>query len=166
MTITTLLAIWGATLSTLVALHNFLQTRDKLKVQIVHGAHDKKGACAVIFIANPGKRSVKVEYAGYAWPFEKLSFFQRAKHFIKYRNHWRTIGWCHTPLSADLVEPSPLPTLLEPGHSVQIWIPLTSLRESARDEAGLFIAQVQDALGRNYYSQPAHFGPKKALRLK
>ncbi len=70
---------------------------------------------------------------------------------------------CHTPLSSDLVEGSPLPKLLEPGHSEQLWIPLASLRKSARDAPGLVVAQVQDALGRNYYSQPVYFGPLKKI---
>jgi hypothetical protein len=165
MTLTDFLAIWGATLSTVVVGRELLASRDKLKVQFIHGAHDTEGACAVIWIANPGKRAIMVQYAGYAWPFQNLSFFEKVRHFIKYRHHWRTIGWCHTPLSAALVEPSPLPKLLEPGHSEQIWIPLSSLQDSARHHQGLLIAQVQDALGRSYYSRPVYFGPQEKIRF-
>jgi hypothetical protein len=161
MTLTDFLAVWGAALSTLVAGREILLSRDKLKVQLIHGASDTDGVCAVLFIANAGKRAIMVQYAGYAWPFEKLSFFQKLRLFVKYRNHWSTIGWCHTPLSSDLVEASPLPKLLEPGHSEQLWIPLASLRKSAGGEPGPLVAQVQDALGRNYYSQPVYFGPAR-----
>ncbi|HEV8408137.1 MAG TPA: hypothetical protein VGQ34_09400, partial [Sphingomicrobium sp.] len=126
---------------------------------------DSDGVCAILFIANPGKRAIMVQYAGYAWPFEHLSFLQKLRRFLKYRNHWTTIGWCHTPMSADIIENSPLPKLLEPGHSEQIWIPLASLKESAGGEPGLVVAQVQDALGRNYYTRPVYFGPlRKAER--
>jgi len=161
MTLTDFLAVWGAALSTLVAAREILLSRDKLKVQLIHGVSDTAGACAVLFIANPGKRAVMVQYAGYAWPYEKLTFLQKLRHFMKYRHHWRTIGWCHTPLSSDLVEASPLPKLLEPGHSEQLWIPLASLRNSARGEPGLVVAQVQDALGRSYYSEAVYFGPSR-----
>ena len=149
MTLTTFLAAWGAVLSSIMALREVLASRDKLKVQLIHGVSDELGACAVLFIANPGKRGVMVEYAGFAWPFETLSFVKKLRQFLKYRNHWGTIGWCHTPLAADIVESSPLPKLLEPGHSVQIWISLIVLMQGARDTPGSIIAQVQDALGRN-----------------
>jgi len=165
MTLTSFLAAWGAALSTIVAARDILMSRDKLKVQLIHGVSDELGACAILFIANPGKRAIMVQYAGYAWPFEELSFREKVRRFLKYQNHWTTIGWCHTPMSSDIVGNSPLPKLLEPGHAEQIWIPLASLRKSARDEPGLVVAQVQDALGRNYYSRAVYFGPlRKAAR--
>lgn len=160
MSLTDFLAVWGAGLSTLVVIREVLSSRDKLRVQLVHGVSDELGACAVLFIANPGKRAIMVEYAGYAWPFERLSFLRKVQQFIRYRNNWSTIGWCHTALSAKVTESSPLPKLLEPGHSVQIWIPLASLRRGAGGEPELVIAQVQDALGRNYYSGAVRFGPE------
>jgi hypothetical protein len=71
--LTDFLAIWGAGLSTLVAGREIWLSRDKLKVQLIHGAHDKDGPCAVILIANPSKRAIFVQYAGYAWPLQNLS---------------------------------------------------------------------------------------------
>ncbi|MEO5938144.1 MAG: hypothetical protein ABIQ43_03960 [Sphingomonas sp.] len=70
MTLTDYLAIWGAGLSTIVAGREVWSSRDRLKVQLIHGVSDDLGACAVLFIGNPGKRAIMAEYAGYAWPFE------------------------------------------------------------------------------------------------
>jgi hypothetical protein len=77
MNLTEFLAIWGAGLSTLVAIREIVSSQDKLKVQLMHGVSDVAGPSAILFIANPGKRAVLVNYAGYAWPFENLSFSER-----------------------------------------------------------------------------------------
>lgn len=161
MTLTDVLAMWGAALSTLVAGRELLMSRDKLTVQMIHGVSDELGVCAILWISNPGKRAVMVQYAGYAWPYQKLSILKKFRHYLKYRGHWRTIGWCHTPMASNIFEASPLPKLLEPGHSEQIWIAVDSLKQSAGSKPGLVVAQVQDALGRNYYSRPVQFGPTR-----
>ena len=167
MGLTDVLATWGAGLSTLVAAREIWSARDRLKVRVHLGAGGGgKGACAVVWVSNPGRRPVMVQYFAYAWPFQTIAFRERVRHFIRYRHYWPIIGWCRTALSSGLVEDCHLPQLLDPGHSLQIWVPFDRIGGRDRTESTRVVFQVQDALGRNYYSPEFSVPPKRAKPKK
>jgi hypothetical protein len=152
MTVTDVLALWGATLSTFVVGREYWTSRDKLTVEVFSGSRgDSDRAWIVVHIRNFGKRPITVGAIALAWPGRKASIREKLLVSFFYAVPWRLIGWFQGSLPA-LDDPHDLPKTIDQYQSHDIWIPLDAILKPPRDNLERFAFRVQDRLGRNHDS--------------
>lgn len=153
--ITDYLAIYGAVISTCVAIWNFLRSRAKVKVILVFSVDSSNGTTQhgmEIAIQNPSVNKVYITSVSFLYHYRKENFWSDLVHIIKFRQSPLTHGWCHTDLSRYEVK-SGCPITIEPGQSHNIFVPDSALEQLLEDAISRNIrVVVQDALWRNKYS--------------
>lgn len=152
MELTTGLAIYGAALSSFIAVRGVWLSRDRLKVNLLFGAKDTiAGGAVVMQVLNFGRRPIMVSQVGLLWAYKRVTWREWLRHSMKYRRFSRFApGWIHWPVPP-VADPVEIPKLLEPGHSFLIWMPLEELRKSEYSDAEL-VAEVIDGLNRRAHS--------------
>lgn len=156
MRLTDFLAIYGAGLSTAIAVWNYFRARPKIRVLLILAFETVEGESQTgigISIQNVSTQPVHIANVSFLYPYTSWTFRDKLKHFIRYKRILRNYGWCHCSLSLYGIEDG-CPVSIEPGKSHWIFVRhevLDGLLEGARSRR--VKAVVQDALWRDTYSK-------------
>jgi hypothetical protein len=157
MRFTDYLAIYASILSTSVFAWNVLQSRPRLKVDVLPGSNGQEAEFQMgiyIFVRNISPQAVHLAAVDILYPYKKQSVPERFTHMWRYRRIPRRIGWVHTSLSFYDVD-SECPVSLEPRTSHKIFIPNSAAeRILGKASERFLIAHAQDQLWNNAYSRP------------
>jgi hypothetical protein len=150
------LAIYGAGLSTIVAIWEYFRSRSKVRVVLIFAVEDVEGETQHglgISIQNPSGHTVHITNVSFLYPYRKLGLWNRVKNVVRFRRILRNDGWCHSALSLHGVEDQ-CPVSIEPGKSHYIFVRHETLEKVLADaQPRRLKAVVQDALWRNKYSK-------------
>lgn len=156
MTITEILGLYGAGLSTLVFVWNVLRAMPRVKVGIVNGSHSTDGKYiqgVFVSVRNPSPRTVHLAQISILYPDRDPNWFDIIKWAAKFRRLPSTVGWVHVHL-ADLSIDDKCPVALEAGSSHEIFVPKAVLEDLFEDSIRREIRAVaMDQLWRNKYSR-------------
>lgn len=164
MRLTDLLAIYGASLSTAVAVSNYFRTRPKIRVLLILGVGEVEGKSQTgifISIQNVSTQQVHIANVSFLYPYASWTLRAKLKHFIRYKRILRNYGWCHSSLSLHGIEDG-CPVSIEPGKSHLIFVRhevLDGLLECAWSRRVKAVAQ--DALWRNTYSKAFEYATQQ-----
>ena len=155
MKITGYLAIYASILSTLAFAWNVLQSRPKVRVDLILGTKGTGDALKLgvyIFVRNLSSHDVHLSNIKLLYPYRVVSLKDRLAHVWRFKRFPRRVGWVHSSLSNYSVE-SGCPVCLEARKSHQVFIPQPALERvlaEANDRA--IMACVQDQLWNDVYS--------------
>ena len=155
MKITDYLAIYAAILSTLVFFWNVLQSRPRVRIDLIFGIEgtgDAVKSGVYIFVRNLSSHDVHLSNISILYPYRIASLKERFAHVWRFRRLPRRLGWVHSSLSNYSLE-SGCPVSLEARKSHQVFIPqrvLEDMLAEANDRA--IMASVQDQLWNTVYS--------------
>jgi len=153
--ITDYLAIYAAILSTLVFAWNALQSRPRLRVDLIfgiEGSGDAMKSGVYIFVRNLSSHDVHLSNISILYPYRTASLKERFAHVWRFRRLPRRLGWVHSSLSNHSVG-SGCPVCLEARKSHQVFISEPTLETMLAEANGQAImACVQDQLWNNVYS--------------
>lgn len=166
--LTEFLAIYAASLSTIVFAWNIRRAVPRFKVDIMFGTHgsgDDIDHGIYIGVRNPSPHTVHLAGLDLLYRYRKANFIDRLTHLLKYRRWPSSVGWVHTRLSNyDLNDECPL--ALESGKSHDVFVPNIILEKILSDSVDRYIkAGVQDQLWRNKYSKKFEY-PKDGVVTK
>lgn len=153
--VTDYLAIYAAVLSTLVFLWNVLQSRPRVRVDLIHGIEgtgDAMRSGVYIFVRNLSSHDVHLANIDILYPYRVVGLKERIVHMWKFRRWPRRLGWVHSSLANYSLE-SGCPVCLEARKSHSVFIPqpaLESMLAEATDRT--LMAGAQDQLWNNVYS--------------
>ena len=164
--ITDYLAVYAAILSSAVFLWNVLQSRPRLKVDLLFGVDTIEGVTTSgvsIVVRNTSSRDIHLAAIGLLYPYIKVGTKEKLVHLWRYKRWPRRVGWCHTSLSNYSIEDG-CPMCLEARKSHHVLVPKEIIQkvlsEATQDN---LIATVQDQLWNNVYSRPFKWSvPKRA----
>ena len=155
MKITDYLAIYAAILSTLVFFWNVLQSRPRVRIDLIFGIEgtgDAVKSGVYIFVRNLSSHDVHLSNISILYPYRIASLKERFAHVWRFRRLPRRLGWVHSSLSNYSLE-SGCQVSLEARKSHQVFIPqrvLEDMLAEANDRA--IMASVQDQLWNTVYS--------------
>jgi hypothetical protein len=156
MKITDYLAIYAAILSTVVFLWNIVQSRPRIKVDLLFSIDDVGGkpeSGASIIVRNCSSHDVHLANISILYPYRHVTFKEWLGHFWRYRRWPNRIGWVHSSLSNYDIE-SGCPVCLEARKSHRVFIPDAKVKKMLSDATeGSLIACVQDQLWNDFYSR-------------
>lgn len=166
MTITDYLAIYAATLSTAVFLWNVVQSRPRIKVDLIFGVESDDGKAesgAYVIVRNSSSHEVHLANVSILFPYIGITFKKRVAHLLRFKRWPSRIGWVHSSLSNFSIE-SGCPVCLEARKSHKVFIPKAKVEEMLSEATeGTLIACVQDQLWNNVYSRKFKWSlPNKA----
>ncbi|MGR5139965.1 hypothetical protein [Vibrio jasicida] len=156
MKLTDYLAIYAAVLSTLVFIWNMLQSKPKVRVDLIYGIEedgDDLKSGVYIFVRNLSSHQVHLSNLSLMYPYRKVSVKERIIHAWKYNRFPIRIGWVSTSLSNYSIDDG-CPICIEPRMSHKVLITddkLAQLLDDAIDNS--VIACAQDQLWNNTYSK-------------
>lgn len=154
--VTEYLAIYAAVLSTLVFIWNMLQSKPKIRVDLVYGIEEdgedlKSGV--YIFVRNLSSHQVHLSNLSLMYPYRKISVKERIIHLWKYKRLPVRIGWVTTSLSNYSIDDG-CPICIEPRMSHKVLISDDKLEQLLDDSIdNSVIACTQDQLWNNTYSK-------------
>ncbi len=154
--LTDYLAIYAAALSTLVFIWNMLQSKPKVRVDLVYGIEEdgedlKSGV--YIFVRNLSSHQVHLSNVSLMYPYRKVSVKERVIHLWKYKRLPIRIGWVSTSLSNYSIDDG-CPISIEPRMSHKVLIIDEKLEKLLEDSINnSVIACTQDQLWNNTYSK-------------
>ena len=155
MELTTILAIYAATLSTAVFFWNVSRTKAKILVKLIFSVEDlgEKYVHGVsIAVQNPSSYTVHLTNISLLYPYLRPRLKDYIVHMFRFKRWPSRIGWCNTSLSNYGIDDG-CPLALEPGNSHRVLIPEDKLEHVLADATDRqLVAVVQDALWRNKYS--------------
>lgn len=153
-------AIYAAVLSTFVFLWNVLQSKAKIKIDLIYGIEgedDDIKSGVYIFVRNLSSHQVYLSNLSLLYPYRSVSFKERIAHLWKYKRFPSRIGWVLTSLSNYSIEDG-CPICLEPRKSHSVLITDDKLENVLSDAVDRnLIACVQDQLWNNTYSNIFHY---------
>lgn len=156
MNLTDFLAIYASALSTTALGWNVIQSRTKLKVDILPATELLNGepqSGALIFIRNNSGLDVHLAGVSILFPYRHPTIYERMSHLWQFRRIPRRLGWIHSNLSNYFVDAA-CPMRLEPRQAHKIFIPDSTLACICVNATRPFImACVQDQLWNDVYSQ-------------
>ena len=156
MKLTEYLAIYAAALSTFVFLWNVLQSKAKVKVDLIYGIEgegDDLKSGVYIFVRNISSHQIHLSNLSLLYPYRSVSLKERIEHLCKYKRFPRRIDWVSTSLSNYSIEDG-CPTCLEPRKSHSVLISDDKLEIVLSDAVDRsLIACAQDQLWNNTYSK-------------
>ena len=156
MKVTEFLAIYGASLSTVIFVWNVNRARPRIKVEIVYGSReveDEEMSGIYVSVKNPSPHIVHLSGISLLYPYKKNKLIELIAYIFKYRRIPVTAGWVPVNLS-NYVLIDDFPLALEPGRSHNVFVPDETLEEILEGCSRRQIkAVVQDQLWRNKYSQ-------------
>lgn len=164
MKITDYLAIYAAILSSVVSLWNVLQSRPRLKVDLLFGIDTVEGVTTSgvsIVVRNTSSHDVHLAAIGLLYPYTRVGAKEKLLHLWRYKRWPRRVGWCQTSLSNYSIQDG-CPMCLEARKSHHVLVPKEViekiLAEAMRDR---LIATVQDQLWNSVYSRPFQWSLSK-----
>ncbi|WLD97115.1 hypothetical protein PX860_01065 [Agrobacterium leguminum] len=150
--LTEILAVYAALLSTAVFFWNIFQSRGKVRVKILFGIDKVNGdyvSGLSVAIQNPSSKPVRIVGISLLYPYRRVGVRERILDIFKYRRIPRYVGWCYSSLENFEVDDK-CPVTIEPGDSHHVLIPQANLDRGLKDAISRHvIATVQDALWRN-----------------
>lgn len=150
------LAIYGAGLSTAVAVWNVLRARSKIRVLLTFAVEKTNGVTQHgmgISVQNPSAHTAHISNVSFLYPYRKSTLRDLWKHIIRFKRLPRNEGWCHTSLSNYDLEDG-CPVSIESGKSHWIFVPDEVLKKLFKDAISRRVkVVVQDALWRDKYSK-------------
>jgi hypothetical protein len=150
------LAIYAAALSTFVFLWNVLQSKAKVKVDLIYGIEgegDDLKSGVYVFVRNLSSHQIHLSSLSLLYPYRPVSLKERITHLWEYKRFPYRIGWVSTSLSNYSIEDG-CPICLEPRKSHSVLIRDDKLEDVLSDAVDrTLIACVQDQLWNNTYSK-------------
>ena len=155
MKITDYLAIYAAILSTLIFAWNVLQSRPRVRVDLIFGIEGTDEALksgVYVVVRNLSSHDVHLSSISILYPYGIASLKERFAHVWRFKRLPRRLGWVHSSLSNYSVE-SGCPVCLEARKSHRVFIPQPALEAIlAEVNDRTIMACVQDQLWNNVYS--------------
>lgn len=156
MELTDYLAVYGAGLSTAIAIWNTLRALPKIRVQLIYAIESVDGkpqSGMGIFIQNPSTQTAHITSVSFLFQHSIPTLKSFIQYVVKFKRSPRKLSWCHSGLSNFGLD-SGCPISIEPGKSHKIIVPEEVLEELLSGAVSRHIkVQVQDALWRNKYSK-------------
>lgn len=156
MKITDYLAIYASCLSTMGFLWSILQSRAKLKVDLIFGIEggEKPKSGVYVCIRNLSSHDIHLSNISILYPYKKITIYERAQHAFRYRRLPVRIGWVSSSLSNYSIDDG-CPVCIGPRQSHKVLIK-TEILEKIFTEASrrILIGSAQDQLWQNAYSKP------------
>ena len=150
------LAIYGACLSSIVFIWNILNSRSRIKVDVMDGFKeiiDDHLHGIYIIIRNPSGKSVHLANVSLLHRDDVYTFWQKIEWVIRFKRFSSTIGWVNSSLSLYGVDDC-CPLELPPGKSHDIFISHEQLNDFFDGKGNTVIrAVVQDQLWRDKVSR-------------
>lgn len=154
--LTEILAVYAAILSTAVFFWNVFQSRGKVRVKVVFGIDKVDGEYVSglnVTVQNPSSKPVRIAGISLLYPYRHIGIRDWFAHIYKYRRIPRHLGWCYSSLENFNVDDK-CPVSIEPGDSHHVLIPHADLDRGLKGAIShRVIATVQDALWRNTSSK-------------
>jgi len=154
--ITDYLAIYAAVLSTFVFFWNVLQSRPRIRVDLIHGIEgtgDAMRSGIYIFVRNLSSHDVHLTNIDILYPYRTVDLKERFAHLWRFRRLPRRLGWVHSSLSNYSLE-SGCSVCLEARKSHQVFIPHTALEDMlAQAIERTLMAGAHDQLWNTVYSR-------------
>lgn len=158
------LAIYASVLSTLVFFWNVLQSKPKIKVDLIFGIEgegDQLRSGAYMFVRNLSSHDVHLSNFSILYPYRKTGLKERLGYVWKYKRMPKTIGWVTSSLSNYSIEDG-CPICLKARNSYSVFIPDTSIEAMLTDASHRsLIGCVQDQLWQNTYSREFKYSKHK-----
>lgn len=155
MKITDYLAVYAAVLSTLVFLWNVLQSRPRVKVDLIFGIEGSGDAVmsgVYVCVRNLSSHDIHLANIDILYPYTKPSWKERIAHAWRFKRLPKRMGWVHSSLSNYSVA-SGCPVCVEARKSHQVFIPQASVERMLADAVDRsLMACAQDQLWNNAYS--------------
>lgn len=155
--ITDYLAIYAAILSSSVFIWNILQSKPRLKIDLLFSVNTVNGVTksgVTIVVRNTSSHDIHLGSIGLAYPYRRVGIKERLLDFWHFKRWPRRDSWCHTHLSNYSIENS-CPMCLDARKSHHIFIPQEIIEELLSTAIQYkFIATVQDQLWNNICSKP------------
>lgn len=155
MKITDYLAIYAAILSTLIFSWNVLQSRPRIKVDLIFGIEgvgENMESGVYIFIRNLASHDVHLANISILYPYKNVGLKERIAHAWRFKRIPRRLGWVTSSLSNYSVE-SGCPVCLEARKSYRVFISAPALEVMLAEATHRSImACVQDQLWNNIFS--------------
>lgn len=156
MKITDYLAIYAASLSTLVFVWNFIQSRPRVKVNFTFAVEVTDNGIAHgvnIFVRNVSSYELHLTSIDLLYSYMTPTLMDRLSHAWRFKTLPRRIGWVHASLSTFAVD-SGCPMSLGPRKSHRVFIPQSSVDQVLSEASGpAIIACVHDQLWNRVYSR-------------
>lgn len=152
--VSTVVSIYAASLSTFLFAWQIKNSRAKVKVNLILGASEVGELGVYLFVRNISNYEVHINSVSLLYPHEKLTFFKKLKHIIKYRHfrNYKYSGWVHTDLVFKGITTG-LPISIQPRKSHEIFIPKGNIKRIfSANCLPLIVASCQDALWNNEHS--------------
>ncbi|WP_217907156.1 hypothetical protein [Massilia sp. BJB1822] len=155
--ITDYLAIYAALLSSVVFLWNLVQSRPRIKVNVLFGVETIDGVTTsgvFVVVRNTSSHDIHLGAIGILYPYREAGAKERLLHFWRYKRWPKRVGWCHTSLSNYAIKDG-CPMCLEARKSHHVLVPKEIVEKilSGATQATL-IVKVQDQLWNDVYSKP------------
>jgi hypothetical protein len=163
--ITDWLAIYASILSTLIFGWNLLQSRPKIKVDILfgigsYGCENLSGV--YIFVRNLSAIDIHLGNISILYPGTKARFRERISHIWRFKRLPRQLGWVSSSLSNYLIDSGcPMCLSARQAHKIFIADPILEKIFAGAAHRSL-IACVQDQLWNNVYSKAFKYPRPKA----
>ncbi len=147
------LAVYAAVLSTSTFAWNLIQSRSRLKVEVMYSV-GAEGNGVRIFVQNLSGHDVYLSGVTLYYPYSRVPWRRRLKFMWKYKKLPRRVGWVQTGLKTLGVEDG-CPRMIEARNSHSVLILDEKVDELlAKAVEQTLIAMAQDSLFRNSYSKP------------
>lgn len=145
------LAVYAATLSTIVFAWNVFQSRPRLKVMIVFGIEGVVVG-AHISVQNRSSQTIHLSNIAILYRHRKPTWKEWLSHAWKFKRFPRRLGWVHSSLSNYEI-PDGCPVALEARNSHHVLVPEETLESIfQRIAERKIMAVVQDKIWNNVYS--------------
>jgi len=155
MTLTDILAAYGALLSTIISLWEVGRARPRIRPRMIAGVRYVNGELtsgAHLSIQNVSNHAVHLAHVALLYRHRRAGVVERIRHTLRFRTWPRHVGWVHSSL-ANFGLTDRCPVALEPRRSHDVFIPDAALRCLLGAAVGPHIrAIVQDELWNNSYS--------------
>lgn len=151
------IAIYAAIISSIVFFWNVIQSRPRLKIDLLFGVETIQGVTtsgASIIVRNTSSHDVHLGSIGLLYPVSNFNAKESIVHMLRYRRWPSRIGWCHTSLSLYGKEDGcPMRLEARKSHHVLVSKDIVEQILSGAKHPTL-VAKVQDQLWNNLYSKP------------
>lgn len=145
------LAIYAATLSTIIFGWNVFQSRPRLKVMVVFGIEEHV-AGAHISVQNRSPHTINLSNISILYRDRKPTWKEWFSRAWEFKRIPRRLGWVHSSLSNYQI-PDGCPLALEARNSHHVLVPEDTLEEIFQQtEERKIMAVVQDKIWNNVYS--------------
>lgn len=156
MKLTEILAIYGATLSTLVFIWNAARAAPRVKVRLIDGidtVNDEAQVGVYVFLQNPSSKTIHLWNLSILSQYKRSSLIEKVSTMIRYRRCPPRVDWVHSTLSNYDIEDG-FPISIEPGKSHKVFIHESALKSILSDAVSMKIsASTQDHLWNYTHSK-------------